>query len=94
MQDVTPLAERGEVPWAIVRRIMIEVRSRQDHARRAGLCGAAWGLQACHRPSLAISPSVPLLVPPAPISEVLNGLAVGSAAVLAPAPGTPEPDRG
>ncbi len=68
----------------VVHRIVIEMRGRQDHARRADRCGAVRSLQARHRPAPAIPPGVPLLVPPAPVSEVLNRLAVGPAAMLAP----------
>ena len=94
MQDVTSLAERGEVPWAVVRRIVIEMGGCQNHAGSAGSGRVALGLQTPYRPSLAIAPCLPLLIPPAAVTEVLNRLAVGSAAMLAPALGAPEPDRG
>ena len=72
VQDVAALAERREVPRMVVHRIVVKVRSRQNHARCAGSLGAAWCLQACYRPSLAIAPGVPLLIPPVAITEVLN----------------------
>ena len=94
MQDVTSLAERGEVPWAVVRRIVIEMGGCQNHAGRAGSGRVALGLQTPYRPSLAIAPCVPFFVPPTAVSEVLDRLAVRPAAMLAPSLGTPEPDRG
>ena len=52
MQDVTPLAERGEVPRTVVGRIVIEMGGRQNHARRRGRCRAAWSLEV--RPYLIV----------------------------------------
>ena len=75
MQDVTPLAERGEVPWAIVRRIVIEMSGRQHDFGAADSETVAHD-QVGQGPAAAVDPQPTFLVPTPAVAEVLHLLPV------------------
>ena len=95
VQDVTALARGREVRGVVVLRIVVTVGSREDDAGGARVLKEAVGrLQATDRLPRAVTPPMSLVIPPAAITEVQHHAPVRPAARLAPALGTPKPDRG
>ena len=91
VQQVAPLAERREIAWLIVRRIVVQVRCREDDARGAPLI--SWPSRPTpDQPPFPAPPSLSLFIPPAPIAKVTDGLPMRPAAMLASPVGAPEPD--
>lgn len=97
MDHVAALAQGGEVPEPIVAGIMVQMRTSEHDAGHA----RAWRGHACKHelgtreigpkmygadpPSLPVTPSSDILVPPRSFAKVDHLAAVGSLAVLAPA---------
>lgn len=95
VQDVAALAKRLEVRGRVVARVVIQVGTGQIHpggiARRVGWdCLGRCQLQLA---ALAAAPGLRHLIPPAPVPQVADQLAVGAATAFAAAFGPPEADH-
>jgi len=92
VDHVAALAERFQVRWRTVARVMIEMRAGQDDVGHPNLrqCEAA-----LHRNPFALvrSPARRIGVPPASIAEMCDPPKVRPTALLAAPAGTLEPDR-
>ena len=94
MQEVAPLAQRGEVARCVVLRVVIEVARRQEHPRPPHRQdGAVRRWQASVPLALPATPSAGVLVPPQAVAEVQHFAPVRPTAALATALGAAEPDR-
>lgn len=106
MAHVTGLAQRRQIARPVVAGIVIEMRAGQDHAgpaerlrrcdaRQAGLRmdhrGGAG--QAPHPPAPPVAPARGAIVPPGPVAEMDDVVAMRSPAMLAPSLGSAEPDQ-
>lgn len=93
MQDVAPLAPRREVRIPVDGRVVVPVRRREEHLRRADHRGDLNGARLDPETSAApITPSSGSGVPPPAVPEVQDDPAVWSAAFFARALGSHEPD--
>ncbi|KAK0331449.1 hypothetical protein LTR94_028872, partial [Friedmanniomyces endolithicus] len=91
VEDVAPLAERGEIGGAAVARVMIEVRAGEnDIGRSHQVKGEAGGN--LDLPAAPGAPGACLDVPPAAVTQMRDTPLVRSAALFAASPCPPETD--
>ena len=92
--DVAALAESHEVTVEVVGGVVIAVCRGQHDPRRTDDAEILDGWEALQRTALPIAPGANAGVPPAPITEMVDGLPVRPAAALTSTACPPEADRG
>lgn len=93
MQEVAALAQRPEVPEAVVGRVMVEVGRGEDRARRADEDGLH-EVRPAGRAVPRVPPGAGSWVVPPPVGKAAQHMLMGPAAALAAAASPAEPHLG
>lgn len=93
VEHVTALAERFQVAQPVIGGIVVEVSGRQHDARRPGHA-IIWHDQTVQSSTALIAPCLGIIVPPAPVAEMVDLAPVRPPTGLAVPLGAIEPHHG